>query len=81
MSYDVRDRCIARHILYQVLLRKCYLIESTEFNLWLLITCLLCLTMVSLCVQHNTPSQSLLSLISAIIGDKPAEEVPMVCSI
>lgn len=27
--------------------------------------------------DHNTPSQSLLSLISAIIGDKPAEEVPM----
>lgn len=52
-----------------------------QVNLWLQVTFLLCLTMVTLCVQHNAPSQSLLSLISAIIGDKPADEVPAVCLI
>ncbi|XP_024363898.1 kinesin-like protein KIN-14C isoform X7 [Physcomitrium patens] len=31
----------------------------------------------TLSCDHNAPSQSLLSLITAIVGDKPAEEVPM----
>jgi len=38
----------------------------------------LCVMTFKCCFMQNAPSQSLLSLVNAILGGKPMEEVPMV---